>query len=329
MAYDRTRLRHSAGALFGVLGILLSGSSLRSNLLLSTSSFDAEQFALASAFLVSCWCVAAAAVALCKPGRPAPRGRAATLLLLLRALLCGLLVALLGWYHHRGSRHFLLMAVMQGSASVGAWTACAREERARSKSPPPAPGHLCDAEAGTMPPSDCTTAPPSSASAAKRVGSVTLPRGWRFHRSSGLFEHKRSGRLQWEPPSTGETGSPLHADLPPHREEDCERGSPRRSATHDDGHGSDSGSDSSYIRGGVSEPSTEKGRRRSRSNTWTYASRSDGDNDGSGHGRPQMPKSLREQQRRERGSPASSAMSVWELHAALGRPSAADHEHRG
>ena len=55
----------------------------------------------------------------------------------------------------------------------------------------------------------------------RRQNSASLPRGWRYHSSTGLFEHKRTGRLQAWPPdgSVERAGTPLQADLAPCDEE--------------------------------------------------------------------------------------------------------------
>jgi len=121
------------------------------------------------------------------------------------ALFCGALVAILGWGAMLGRPHIALMAMMQANATFCAWSACSTQIRAdeEDRRSVVEKQHLC----------------PSGCGKHRRVQSSTLPRGWRYHRSSGLFEHKRTGRMQYEPPSTGETGSPLHADLPPCDEE--------------------------------------------------------------------------------------------------------------
>ena len=247
------------------------------------------------------WCLGAAALALSRGGLlPRRPRRGVTALLLLRALSCGLLVAALGWLAAaRDQRHLLLMAVMQANATVGAWGACAMQwGTARAKSPPPtSTGDLEDGAA------TAATAHSSNGSThTRRAGSVTLPRGWRYHKSSGMFEHKRSGRMQWEPPSTSEIGSPLHADLPPCDEErggcwdsgrEC---SPR---TGSGGHRSDSDSGSDGWHG------SNKGRSR-RSRTWAYNSRS-----APAAGHPTPPRHGRS------GHASCSGMSVWELRDAM------------
>lgn len=164
-----------------------------------------ERCALAWCGLLACWCGVAAAHSLWSGGVVPRRSRnAATILLLVRALLCGVAVAWCGWSLAVGRPHVGLMAAMQASACVAAWGACAtRLFEARGKSSPDADGS------------------PGGGGGRVRGGSHTLPRGWRFHHSTGLFEHKRSGRLQREPPATCETGSPLHADLPPCDEEEA------------------------------------------------------------------------------------------------------------
>jgi hypothetical protein len=239
--------------------------------------------------------------------------------------MCGLLVAHLGWLASaRGRRHILLMTAMQASATVGAWSACATQRAATSKSPPPPElEEGAGAGAGAGASADDSRALPSAA--AKRALSTTLPRSWRYHAKSGLFEHKRSGRLQYEPPSTAETGSPLHVNLPPCDEE---RGGgcwdPPPPADRD-GHASDSDSGSDSWHG------TRRSPRVSRSRTWTYASRAGAD------GAPAMPEprypapihpaATHTAPRRGRTSAPRSQdgpMSVWELHAALGGRGEAD-----
>jgi len=179
-----------------------------------------ERAALLVSGLLSAWC-AAAALGWARGRRAMPDSRmpyaasvgvrlrrwtaCAERWFLLRSLLCGLAVALLGWSALLGQAHLLLMGAMQANATMGAWLACevhrSETRGAKSPSPPPDGG-------GAHEPRSCTP----------RRGSVTLPRGWRYHRSSGLFEHKRTGRMQYDPPGTGETGSPL-CNLPPCDEE--------------------------------------------------------------------------------------------------------------
>lgn len=263
------------------------------------------------------WCLIAAARALWTPGAPLSRRERTTepALLLLRALLCGLSVALLGWLAAaRGRQHLLLMGAMQASASFAAWGACCTPQAgARAKSPPP-PVPDDDIEGGTNGGADYSNGPPLAAPPVRKASSLTLPRGWRYHRSSGMFEHKRSGRLQYEPPL--ETGSPLHADLPPCAEE--RGGCWESSSSAHDSHGergggshlsdSDSGSDS--------WPGSRKGRCR-RSRTWAYHPRGAG---GSERGSEHSGGSSR--------SSSRAPMSVWELREALGEKGGPDATRR-
>ena len=166
----------------------------------------AEQLALLGSVVLSCWCGIASLRAgwFSSPPRPRVARRDAlcdlpTALLLLRSLLCGIVVALLSWAAVRGHPHWLLMGAMQANSSIGAWLAyqLQRADDPRARSPPA----VAQARGGAL-------ATPG------RGCSRTLPRGWRYHKSSGLFEHKRTGRVQYEPPVTGDIGSPL-ASLPP------------------------------------------------------------------------------------------------------------------
>ena len=273
----------------GVAGVIVSSISAFGEASASASCssqlFCLEYVAVGTAFLLSCWCVAAAANQVCgQSGVLPPRRRRAlaATLLLARALLCGLSVALLGWsaaaHGDLSVSDLVLMATMQANASIGAWGACKMQRDARAKSPTP---HDDDDDDDDV----ACSSPPASCRRKNKRGSVTLPRGWRFHAREGLFEHKRSGRLQREPPSTGETGSPLHADLPCCDEEG---GLLLEKEVFDSCSGSDSGSES----------------RHTRSRTWTHRTC------------PIFAEpSTVSSSSRTRG--ASTPMSVWELREAM------------
>jgi len=171
------------------------------------SVWSVECLSLPSSAVISAWCAAAAVRwGWFRPpllsGRGAPWNISA-IMQLLRSSLSGGAVAMLGWRALVGERDMVLMALMiamQLNTTVGAWLVCElqRGDR-RSRSPSPTP----DVIAETLP---------------RRTGSHTLPRGWRYHKSSGLFEHKRTGRTQRDPPGTAENGVPL-CNLPPCDEE--------------------------------------------------------------------------------------------------------------
>ena len=221
------------------------------------------------------------------------------------------------------------MGMMQANATVGAWSACSSQgSLTRSKSPPPPmPADLEDGTGSAGASGELSAGSASggsSGSGAKRVGSLTLPRGWRYHKSSGMFEHKRSGRMQWEPPLPAETGSPLHV-LDALREPPCddeERGngcwdsgheggrSPHKHAERAHHSDSDSGSDGWH--------DSRKGRSR-RSRTWAYTARPCAPSNGNAANAHQSHHASGE--RRGRTPSSASAprpMSVWELHEALG-----------
>lgn len=300
--------RHVLATVFGAGGLLTAGLALRDAAACDEVPFCVEHTVLAASGLLSCWCFGAAMLALNSRHRAAQRPRRArgiaSALLLLRALLCGLIVAFLGWLAAHGTRYFLLMAIMQASATVGAWGACATQfdvNVVRAKSPPPSTA--VDPESGgacatDVDPAAAAAHPPSVSS--KR--SLTLPRGWRYHKSSGMFEHKRSGRMQWEPPSTAETGSPLHADLEAVGEERGAWDSPDRGGVAgqlerrrngDGGHHHCSDSDS------ASDGGSRERSRRARGATWAYNTR---------------PRAMTPQPAHCSGR---GPMSVWELRDAL------------
>jgi hypothetical protein len=239
----------------------------------SAGSLCAERAPLLVSAALSCWSALASlglgATGAALPARSAHRTAtcwdATTALLLLRSLLSGGVVALLGWRALVGeASHLAVMAAMQANSTVGAWLACERHRhcaRVRTPSPLPTSDEL----------TPLTLAP-------QRRTSATLPRGWRYHRSTGLFEHKRTGRMQYEPPGSRAACSPLCNDLPPCDEEHALLE-----------YGSDRGSDR--------DSGCEGDRRAWRSRTW---------DDGSRKGR-QRPDPHH-----------SSPMTLWELRAALG-----------
>ena len=280
--------RHALAASFGLAGAVLSVHDLW--IAPHARSWPLEHYALAGCAALSLWCLAAAVHSLWSGGVVPRRSRnAATALMLLRALLCGGAVAWCGWSAALGRPHLGLMGAMQASASVAAWGACVtRAFEARGKSPTP------DGDSAATPP--------------RRAGSHTLPRGWRYHKSTGMFEHKRSGRLQRQPPATCETGSPLHADLPPCDEE-------LGTAYHDD---ACAGGAHPYPYGGYEfdsgSGSEGSARSHSRSRTWAHGSRAE-------------QHAARSCSSRASASRSASAMSVWELRkelAARGAPDGCD-----
>lgn len=179
-----------------------------------------ERASLFASALISAWCgLAALGWATLRPPHVRSR-RCPERWFLLRALLSGGAVALLGWSALLGKPHLAVIGAMQANATFGAWLACEVQRgalRARAPSPTPEAQETCTPT---------------------RRGSMTLPRGWRYHRSTGLFEHKRTGRMQYDPPGTGETGSPL-CNLPP-----CDEERALLDASCSDGFGSDSARDS-------------------------------------------------------------------------------------
>jgi hypothetical protein len=227
--------------------------------------FCVERTAIVSGGVLSICCCGAAVHQLYQGGALTRQWRnIAPILLISRALFCGACVALLGCAAAFGRPHLPLMAVMQVSTTIGAWEATLIQKHSRSKSQ----SHSLEDGQGAG-----TASPPSR-------GSRTLPRGWRYNSRLELFEHKRSGRVQSQPPSALDTGSPLHADLPPCDEE---RGvAPFGCAGGAGGGASDSGSE---------DYSSHRGRRRSR--TWSNGVRA-------------PPPSRR------------TPMNVWELRDALG-----------
>ena len=265
-------LRHAFALLFGAGGLALSLSALRGPDACA-SALCVERITLAAAGIISSWCVCAALHELCNAGGdaagqqdqkpqqlqqiPPPQHSCFAALVLIRALACGVVVALLGWSSaSTGRPHILLMTMMQCSATVGAWSAFVSQREPhgpRSKSPQPEEE---DEEAGRGGGGGGVNAAAAKyATPPKCRKSMTLPRGWRYHARDGVFEHKRSGRVQREPPL--EAGSPLCADLPPIADEES-RGLLN---CRDRGYSSDSDG----AEGGMS-----RGRRRSR--TWGAAS---------------------------------------------------------
>ena len=271
----------------GCFGLVLSCHALRSSLQQPAAAppwASVEHVALLVAAGTSLWSSLAAlrpgwlsaapmalptrAPAACQSSYLAPE----TVLPLLRSFLSGGAVALLGWSMLLGeARHLALMLVMQASSMAGAWLACEMQRT--------------DVRKQTASPTPCGDKGMQRSESAPAVSahgrSLTLPRGWRYHRSSGLFEHKRTGRVQYEPPGTTETGSPL-CNLPPCDEErallEC-------------------GSD------GCSDRDSGAESRRARSRTWHESSRRE-----SSH-------------RRSSAAPSQHApMSVWELRRALSSP---------
>ena len=320
--------QNALGLGFGLVGAALSTYVL----LLLDASAQRNRAVTGGAGFLSAWCALACVRELVSSRAPLSlqprrvRARAA-LSLLLRALLCGLSVAMLGWSAAARSGHLptaelLLMAAMQGSATACAWGACAMQRDARPRSPPPHDhadedeDERDDDEEGT---GSHYSTPPSSHRRKKR-SSATLPRGWRYHVREGLFEHKRSGRLQREPPSTGVTGSPLHADLPPCDEEMergllsddcCGRGAERR-ASAERLSSEYSSPDEGGPGGGGGGGGGGSHRRHSRSSTWTHRAcpvhvgAAEGSSSGGGS------------TRKHRGASQGAApMSVWELRDAL------------
>jgi len=133
-----------------------------------------------------------------------------TALLLMRSAFSALVVTLLGWRALLGQASYVaILTAMQANSTVGAWLACEMHRcGSRPRSPSPTVASIND---------DDTSTPASLGSGSQpRRTSNTLPRGWRYHKSTGLFEHKRTGRMQRQLP--GETGSPL-CNLPPCDEE--------------------------------------------------------------------------------------------------------------
>lgn len=326
--------RHALGFFFGLVGI-----SLAMYVLLFAVASQRKQIIVCAAGLLSTWCALVslrdltsgrAVVSSLSPRHL--RARAATLLLT-RALLCGLSVAMLGCTAAARSSgelptaDLLLMAAMQASATVGAWGACAMQHEERPKSPPP---HDDEEQGGEEEEDEdergstgghCGSyaSPPSSQRRKSRRGSATLPRGWRYHAREGLFEHKRSGRVQREPPSTGVTGSPLHADLPPCDEEmergllDCEMIRSVSGGGYSPQPCDDEGAHESVSYGASSH------RRHSRSSTWTHRACPVGGL----AAEPSLHAGRREgatsggRQRRHSSEGRGAPMSIWELRDAL------------
>mmetsp|Transcript_12874 Transcript_12874/g.32954 ORF Transcript_12874/g.32954 Transcript_12874/m.32954 type:complete len:291 (+) Transcript_12874:85-957(+) len=270
----RTPLVARCAVLCGLIGSLLAAHATACNwpAMCHGERICTERLSLLLSAALSCWC----AVASYGWAQPPPQRRATLLRcperwVLLRSLLCGCCVALLGWVAMVGQRHLALMAVMQSNASIGAWLACEVHRGTDTRgcrSPSPVAE---DREVSTP-----------------RRGSATLPRGWRYHRSTGLFEHKRTGRMQYEPPGTAETGSPLCTNLPP-----CDEEQTLLESGTSDGFGSDTGKDSGC-------EDKENSRRRSRSQTWHDGSRS--------------VSSRKEAARKSKGH---APMNVWELRDAF------------
>jgi len=274
----RTPLVARCAVLCGLIGCLLASHSAACNnaTMCAGECVCVERVALVVSAALSCWStIAALAWARNRQSMVLPRtsgvtSRCPERLFLIRALLCGAAVALLGWSALLGQAHLLLMGAMQGNATLGAWLACEVHRADARVVKPPSPTPDATEERTTTP----------------RRGSATLPRGWRFHRSTGLFEHKRTGRMQFEPPGTGETGSPL-CNLPP-----CDEERALLEGGGSDGFGSDGAKDSGC------EEASRSSSRYGRSRTWHDGSRSVGS-------------------RKERSRGAPSSMDVWELRAAL------------
>jgi len=198
---------HSAARVAALIGAISLALAL--NALLRSScgaSWSVECISLSASALIAAWCLVAA---MRWSGRsPPPPGctpsqwNISATLQLLRASLSGAAVAALGWSALVGERHLALMIAMQANTTIGAWLVCELQRRSDSR------------KSTTPTPEVSITGPRAS-----RNLSQTLPRGWRYHKSSGLFEHKRTGRTQRDPPGTGESGSPLCNNLPPCDEE--------------------------------------------------------------------------------------------------------------
>jgi hypothetical protein len=246
LASSRALLASRCASAVGALGLLLSLAALYAAPSCSDGSpiLCIERAPLVVSAAISCWS-GATALRWTRCGLPLrPRGASqwdrTTALLLARSAASGAIVALLGWRALLGqASHLAIVAAMQANSTVGAWLACELQRGpGRTRSPAPAATPASgEREGGGA----------SGALVTPRRGlSLTLPRGWRYHRSTGLFEHKRTGRMQREPP--GETGSPL-CNLPPCDEE--------RMLLED---GSDAGSDR--------DSGCEGGRRAWRSRTW-------------------------------------------------------------
>lgn len=202
MTSSRSSIVKQLSVLLGLIALLLSLHAMLCEwpIMCRGNRMCGERVSLLFSSALSAWCTMGALGVSARVMTPCNRCRSGVLALcsacgttpkwfLLRSLLCGGAVALLGWSMLLGRSHWLLMAAMQANAAVGAWLVCEVSHTERAK----------------------------PTQALRRV-SMTLPRGWRYHRSTGLFEHKRTGRMQSMPPATGETGSPM-CHLPPCDEE--------------------------------------------------------------------------------------------------------------
>lgn len=278
---SRAAMAARASVLVGAIGAVLSAQGLVSAGAPQLASL--EHTALLASGILSVWATVAALrleraagassiLPMRAPGSSALPWETSTVMALVRSLLSGCTVGLLGWSLLLGeSRHVMLMGAMQANSAVGGWLACEMqrvETRAKQSEPPTAP----DDAARRM-----------SAGGGTRRYSLTLPRGWRYHKSTGLFEHKRTGRMQYEPPGTSDTGSPL-CNLPPCDEErallECSDGTSDRSDR---------------------ESGCEGGMRAWRSRTWHDSSSSRRES----------------KQRRNAAAHHDAPMSVWELREAL------------
>ena len=127
---------------------------------------------LVSALLVSAWCFANSGLSLLAD---APRPLQP---LVAEGLVSGFVTFCLTF---GGKRPLALILAMQAQATSCAVAAFLTPRSPRKdESSPPIPGVR---------------------HAMRRCVSQTLPRGWRFHRSTGGFEHKRTGRIQFDVPT--------------------------------------------------------------------------------------------------------------------------------